>query len=167
MSATFSPPISSWGAFSDEPPWVLDKATITWLPGTDGLRRAVRADLPALTRRQSKLPPGARVLKVVGKLGGGLGPWYAKKRIERYDGPEASRADMSLRLREAAIELGSTYIKLGQIISSGEGLFPRRAGERVQALPRPGAARTVGRGPRRDRVRARRTARPALRLVRP
>ena len=33
-------------------------------------------------------------------------------------------ADVSLRLRKAAEALGPTYIKLGQIISSGEGLFP-------------------------------------------
>jgi ubiquinone biosynthesis protein len=31
---------------------------------------------------------------------------------------------LSRRLREAAEDLGPTYIKLGQIISSGEGLFP-------------------------------------------
>ncbi|MFT6391404.1 MAG: ubiquinone biosynthesis protein, partial [Ilumatobacter sp.] len=37
---------------------------------------------------------------------------------------EASQADISLRLRKAAEALGPTYIKLGQIISSGEGLFP-------------------------------------------
>ena len=35
-----------------------------------------------------------------------------------------SRADLSRRLRIAAEHLGPTYIKLGQIISSGEGLFP-------------------------------------------
>ena len=64
------------------------------------------------------------MLKVVGKLGGGLVPWYARKKLGRFDGPEASRTDVSLRLREAAMDLGSTYIKLGQIISSGEGLFP-------------------------------------------
>jgi ubiquinone biosynthesis protein len=33
-------------------------------------------------------------------------------------------ADLSHRLREAAERLGPTYIKLGQIISAGEGIFP-------------------------------------------
>ena len=37
---------------------------------------------------------------------------------------EAGRSDISRRLRLAAERLGPTYIKLGQIISSGEGLFP-------------------------------------------
>src|SRR5262249_6015069 len=48
---------------------------------------------------------------------------YRKKR-NKYGSAEASRADLSLRLRKAAEHLGPTYIKLGQIISSGEGLFP-------------------------------------------
>ena len=42
----------------------------------------------------------------------------------------------------AAEALGPTYIKLGQIISSGEGLFPPELVERVQAVPRPGAGRS-------------------------
>ncbi|MFM2071613.1 MAG: hypothetical protein RLZZ623_1876, partial [Actinomycetota bacterium] len=42
----------------------------------------------------------------------------------RYATPEASRAAISVRLRKAAERLGPTYIKLGQIISSGEGIFP-------------------------------------------
>nr|MBA3287704.1 AarF/ABC1/UbiB kinase family protein [Acidimicrobiia bacterium] len=36
----------------------------------------------------------------------------------------ASTAELSRRLRRAAEALGPTFIKLGQIISSGEGLFP-------------------------------------------
>ena len=53
-----------------------------------------------------------------------VGPWLVRKRRGRFASPEASRADISLRLRKAAEDLGPTYIKLGQIISSGEGLFP-------------------------------------------
>jgi len=37
----------------------------------------------------------------------------------------STTADLSLRLREAAEVLGPTYIKLGQIISSGQGIFPK------------------------------------------
>src|SRR5262249_59620863 len=51
-------------------------------------------------------------------------PWLVAKRLRRYRTPEASRAAISRRLRRAAEALGPTYIKLGQIISSGEGLFP-------------------------------------------
>lgn len=51
-------------------------------------------------------------------------PWYAKKKRGRYADPADSRGDVSRRLRRAVETLGPTYIKLGQIISSGEGLFP-------------------------------------------
>jgi ubiquinone biosynthesis protein len=53
-----------------------------------------------------------------------------------------SRADLSRRLRIAAEHLGPTYIKLAQIISSGEGLFPEELVEefkkcRDQVPPEP------------------------------
>ena len=67
----------------------------------------------------------------VGRLVVALVPWLVRKRRHRYDTLEASRTDLSRRLRLAAEALGPTYIKLGQIISSGEGLFPsepRRSG---------------------------------------
>jgi ubiquinone biosynthesis protein len=51
-------------------------------------------------------------------------PWFVKKKRKKFETPEASRAFISLRMRKAVEQLGSTYIKLGQIISSGEGLFP-------------------------------------------
>src|SRR5439155_4967356 len=35
-----------------------------------------------------------------------------------------SRAGISRRLRKAFERLGPTYIKLGQIVSAGEGIFP-------------------------------------------
>src|SRR6185436_860064 len=63
-------------------------------------------------------------LRVSSRMLAVVGPWLVRKRRGRFGSPEASRADISLRLRKAAEELGPTYIKLGQIISSGEGLFP-------------------------------------------
>src|SRR5581483_3705821 len=50
-----------------------------------------------------------------------LGLWYA---VERRKGNPTSRAGLSRRLRRAFEHLGPTYIKLGQILSSGEGIFP-------------------------------------------
>ena len=47
------------------------------------------------------------------------GVWYVRER-----GRPQSRAGLSRRLRIAFERLGSTYIKLGQIVSGGEGLFP-------------------------------------------
>ncbi|MCU1399355.1 MAG: hypothetical protein JWN62_2464 [Acidimicrobiales bacterium] len=113
----------TWGAFTDAAPWVLDRSAITWLPVANRLRAAAQAEVPRLTK-PSKLPPGTRVLTVAGRLGFALLPWAIRKKRKKYADQGASRADVSLRLRMAAERLGPTYIKLGQIISSGDGLFP-------------------------------------------
>jgi ubiquinone biosynthesis protein len=108
------------GAFSDDPPWIVDPAAMPWRESVDGVRWVVRAELPELIRPR-RLPRGRRVFTVVGHLGRALVPWYL---LDRKKGRERSRAGLSRRLRVAAERLGPTYIKLGQIISSGEGLFP-------------------------------------------
>ena len=54
-------------------------------------------------------------------VGPALGLWYLK---ERRRGGTESIAGISRRLRRAAERLGPTYIKLGQIIASGDGVFP-------------------------------------------
>ncbi len=60
------------------------------------------------------------------RLGLALAGWYLiERRTARQQGDLArSRAGLSRRLRKAFEALGPTYIKLGQILSSGEGLFP-------------------------------------------
>ena len=85
-------------------------------------------------------------------------------------GHRRSRAGLARRLRMAAEALGPTYIKLGQIISSGEGLFPEElVGEfskcRDQVPPEPFAdVRRRGRGrpraPARGACSPRSTAQP-------
>ncbi len=123
MDLLAGPADRSWGAFTEEHPWVLERDAIRWLPLADRLRSAARAEVPVLTK-PSKVPPGARVITVVRELGTAIAPWLVRKKRGRFASPEASRADISRRLRVAAEHLGPTYIKLGQIISSGEGLFP-------------------------------------------
>jgi len=108
------------GTFSDTGPWAVDPATLAWRNGLAGVRARLNASLPRLTRRRA-LPPGRRLGTTVWHLGGALGLWYLK---ERRRGGEASIAGISRRLRVAAERLGPTYIKLGQIISSGDGIFP-------------------------------------------
>jgi len=71
--------------------------------------------------RRRRTPPGRRVVRVGAVLGDAIARWYVGAR--RRGGTE-SRADLSRRLRLAFERLGPTYIKLGQIISSGEGIFP-------------------------------------------
>jgi ubiquinone biosynthesis protein len=110
----------AFGAFSSHPPWVLDPERLSWNAGIDELRARTRAEAPRLTRMR-RLPPGARVLRVAALLGTALGGWYVG---DRRRGAHQSRAGLSRRLRRAFERLGPTYIKLGQILSSGEGLFP-------------------------------------------
>src|SRR4029453_4250681 len=81
---------------------------------------ACRGEVPELIRPR-RVPPGWRVARVTARLGRAVGGWVL---FERRKGEHVSRAGDSRRLRVAAIALGSTYIKLGQIISAGEGLFP-------------------------------------------
>ena len=125
MAAIMSPVLDdcSWAAFTEDGPWTLHREQIRWYPLAEELRAAARAQVPEFTRER-RVPPGHRVIKVVRVLGRAIGPWVWRKRRGRYGSPEASRAELSLRLRRAAEILGPTYIKLGQIISSGEGVFP-------------------------------------------
>ncbi len=112
-----------WGAFTSTGPWQLNRDEISWRPLADPLRRAAQAEVPGLLR-QGRIPPGSHVVTVVGTLAKAIVPWMVRKKRKGFATQEASRADVSRRLRQAAESLGATYIKLGQIISSGEGLFP-------------------------------------------
>jgi ubiquinone biosynthesis protein len=112
-----------WAAFTEVGPWEVRRSEVRWTGLAVTLRTAAQAEVPHLTK-PSKLPPGARVLAVSGQLGRAVLPWLVRKKRGAYADADASQAEISRRLREAAEYLGPTYIKLGQIISSGEGLFP-------------------------------------------
>lgn len=108
------------GSFSNDPPWLVDPAAMIWRHDVDQLRTHVEAEIPVLLERR-RFPPAHRMASTVRHLGAALGGWAIR---ERRQGGSASTAGISRRLRLAAEKLGPTYIKLGQIISSGEGLFP-------------------------------------------
>ena len=108
------------GVFTDDGPWVVDPDALVWRRGLAGIRARLGAALPRLTRRRT-LPPARRLGTTVWHLGGALGLWYL---VERRRGGSTSVAGISRRLRVAAERLGPTYIKLGQIVSSGDGIFP-------------------------------------------
>jgi ubiquinone biosynthesis protein len=122
-SETALPSDLEWGSFTGHGPWELDRDHIRWSALPPTLRRRAQAEVPVLTGPR-RLPPGARVVTVVGRLGRAITPWMVAKRRGRFAEPGDSRADISRRLRHAAEALGPTYIKLGQIISAGDGLFP-------------------------------------------
>jgi ubiquinone biosynthesis protein len=108
------------GAFSSEPPWLVDPARMTWRKGVDAIRWVTKRQVPDLIAPR-RFPSGSRVFLVGRHLGLAAGLWAIGARRQ---GGSASKADLSRRLRIAAERLGPTYIKLAQIISSGEGLFP-------------------------------------------
>ena len=112
------------GAFTPHGPWVVDPATMPWRLGSANepdvatLRRQA-ADLAHTLVDPGHLPSIGRLVSVGYHLGVPLLLWGANER-----GTPRSRAGLSVRLRPAFEHLGPTYIKLGQIISSGEGIFP-------------------------------------------
>ncbi len=108
------------GVFSHEAPWIVDPDALRWRRPLVGVRSDVRAEVPSLTR-PTRVPPIFRMLVVIRHLGLALLLWRI---IDKPKGDSESRAGISRRLRQAAERLGPTYIKLGQIISSGEGIFP-------------------------------------------
>lgn len=116
-----SPADLAVGAFSDDAPWEVDPDALRWTLGLAGIRERTRALVPALVRPQ-RIPPGRRAATVVRHLGTALGGWAARER--RTHDRDRSIAGLSRRLRIAFEHLGPTYIKLGQILSSGEGIFP-------------------------------------------
>ena len=115
-----SPPDVEWGAFSDVGPWTLESTVQTWQRSLGATRAELAASVPELTRRRV-LPPGRRLGTTVVHLGIPLARWWTGARRK---GGSASTQDLARRLRTAAEKLGPSYIKLGQIVSSGQGLFP-------------------------------------------
>lgn len=116
-------PDCAWAAFTEDGPWVLDEDELGWARGLDVVRDRAKAEVPTLTT-PGKVPHIGRMLAVVGRIGWAVGNWWIRKRLGRFTSTEASHSDLSRRLRRAIEALGATYIKLAQIISSGEGLFP-------------------------------------------
>ncbi len=125
VSPTEAPADLAVGAFSEAPPWLVVPGELSWRHRLDQLRASTAAEVPRLLRRQ-RIPPVRRLVVVCVRLGIAVGGWYL---IDRWRGrragrPEISQAGLSRRLRKAFERLGPTYIKLGQILSSGQGIFP-------------------------------------------
>ena len=115
-----SPADLSVGAFSDHPPWLVTPEDLPWRVGLDVVRESVRAAVPRLVRRR-RFPPWRRMLRVSAVLGWAVAGWWL---VDRRKGQPRSLAGLAYRLRLAFQRLGPTFIKLGQILSSGEGIFP-------------------------------------------
>ena len=114
---TVSSPDLELGAFSERGPWVIRLDELAWREQLDTVRAVTRRAVPDLIAPPRL--PGLRAAIVIARLGGAVGSWWLTGRRQG-----ASRASISKKLRIAAERLGPTYIKLGQIISSGQGIFP-------------------------------------------
>lgn len=125
-------------SFRPSGPWVVEPERLLWRDGVDALREQTRRELPDLVRRR-RLPPLVRFAEAGALVGLAVARWAVGARRR---GGSASRSDLSRRLRIAFEHLGPTYIKLGQIVSSGKGLFPEELVEefkrcRDQVAPEP------------------------------
>ncbi|MHB1518589.1 MAG: ABC1 kinase family protein [Acidimicrobiales bacterium] len=121
------------GAFTANGPWTVDRDAMEWRHPPDacdiGELRSVAGRLAGELVRPRRWPPGIRVGTVCRHLGGALLGWGLYDR-----GTPGSKAGLSRRLRPAFELLGPTYIKLGQILSSGEGIFPEELVEEFRLL---------------------------------
>ena len=152
------------GSFTDDGPWVVDPDAMTWRRDVERLREQARGQVPRWMAT-GHLPPLGRLVRVVGarrRRARDVGGRVRDGKDRRY-----SRRDLSRRLRVAFGHLGPTYIKLGQIISGGEGLFPEELVAEFKLLRDRGAARAVRRRAPGRRAGARAFARRRVRVVRP
>jgi len=108
------------GSFSEARPWIVAPAGMAWRRDIDVVRAQTTARLPGLLRRRL-VPPLGRFVGAGLRIGFALAVWSVR---ERGRGQGVSRSGLSRRLRAAFEKLGPAYIKLGQIVSSGSGLFP-------------------------------------------
>ena len=105
-----------WGSFLEDGPWELSQ-TPEWGQAADTERE--RARLIARDWVTPRLLPPLRVVKVGWTLGRAIGGWYLKHRNSAD-----ARSILSIRVVDAMEELGPAFVKLAQIISAGEGVFP-------------------------------------------
>src|SRR5437016_8674778 len=122
------PPDLAFGAFSERAPWVVELDKLPWRRSVVTERARTRSSVPRLLR-PGRVPPMGRLLRVVSKVGPAVGIWYVRER-----GRPQSRSGLSRRLRRAFEQLGSSYVKLGQILSGGEGLFPQEVVDQFRKL---------------------------------
>jgi len=92
-----------------------------WIKDAHAVRRVIVAGVPRLVNAPS-FPPAIRLSHTTIRFGWALVAWkFLDRRL-----PEQQRiASLYRRLRVAAERLGPTYVKLAQLISAAEGVFPQ------------------------------------------
>jgi ubiquinone biosynthesis protein len=107
-------------AFRPSGPWKVVPGALRWARGLRQRREDLSAEVEELIRPR-RIPPVLRFLQAALVLGWALTAWVL---LERWRGGERSSTGLSRRLRRAFERLGASYIKLGQVLSAGRGVFP-------------------------------------------
>jgi ubiquinone biosynthesis protein len=92
-----------------------------WRDGSEQRRAAARASVPALIQRH-RVPPG-RAVVVALRLAKATAPWLLRHRRNRNS--PAAQTELAGILRPTFESLGTTFIKLGQLIASADGMLPQ------------------------------------------
>jgi ubiquinone biosynthesis protein len=143
---TISPPSDlGIGAFTSTGPWIVQPDAMPWRMGLDERRAATQQLVPPLIRR--RLLPGLHALRVTAVLARLVLPWLLR---ERRRGGDEAIGMLAVRLRRAFERLGPTFIKLGQLVASGEGLLPaplitefKKLQDQVAEMPLPTVLRVI------------------------
>ena len=91
-----------------------------WIREADETRRTLRLSIPDLIRKP-KFPPLIRLLVTVFRFGKAFMMWKIRDRKAEGSGRQELLYE---RLRHVAELQGPTYVKLAQLISAAEGVFP-------------------------------------------
>lgn len=92
-----------------------------WIQEADEVRKKISSGIPRLVNAPS-IPPVTRLIHTTIRFGWALLSW---KVLDRKLSSEKRTESLYHRLRIAAERLGPTYVKLAQLISAAEGVFPQ------------------------------------------
>lgn len=110
-------------AFIPDGAWDLEVHSCWWYLQSEHLR-ADRRLLHTELLKKKVFPPVLRTAQVAAIVGPPLLWWFLKRKTGRFKSSSESRQALALVARRCAERLGPTFIKLAQIIASGEGVFP-------------------------------------------
>lgn len=108
------------GSFSEDGPWNIEPNTIEWKRISDRLNAEAQQQIDDILKPNT-IPPIFRTVEILFGLSKSVGKWYL---TSRGASKSKSYSIISQNLKNTFQKFGPTYVKLGQIISSGEGIFP-------------------------------------------
>lgn len=122
---------TSWGSFSSAGLWNIEQERAEQYSIENQARRAQVNQYAYELLNPKRIPPLTRLFVPLARVLSAVALWYC---FDKRRGKEKSREGISRKLRKRFVKLGSAYIKLGQIISSGENLFPSQLVDEFKLL---------------------------------